>query len=35
MGCYDNPGMEKVGELNLSEHPVGKNVWPTIIPVNV
>lgn len=27
------PGMEKVGELNLSEHPIGKNVWPAIIPV--
>ncbi|MCK4920010.1 MAG: hypothetical protein KAS71_03130 [Bacteroidales bacterium] len=27
------PGMEKVGELNLSEHPVGKNIWPAIIPV--
>ncbi|MCK5278654.1 MAG: hypothetical protein KAK04_08950 [Cyclobacteriaceae bacterium] len=27
------PSMEKIGELNLSEHPVGKNVWPAIIPV--
>ncbi len=27
------PGMEKIGELNLSEHPIGKNVWPAIIPV--
>lgn len=25
--------MDKVGELNLSEHPVGKNVWPEIIPI--
>jgi hypothetical protein len=27
------PGMEKLGELNLSEHPEGKNIWPAIIPV--
>lgn len=27
------PGMEKIGELNLSEHPIGKNIWPAIIPV--
>jgi len=27
------PGLKKVGELNLSEHPVGKNIWPAIIPV--
>jgi len=28
------PEMEKVGELNLSEHPVGKNIWPAILPVS-
>lgn len=33
MEVLSYPGMEKVGELNLSEHPVGKNVWPAIIPV--
>lgn len=27
------PSLKKVGELNLSEHPVGKNVWPAILPV--
>ena len=27
------PSMEKVGELILSEHPVGKNIWPAIIPI--
>jgi hypothetical protein len=27
------PDLKKIGELNLSEHPVGKNVWPAIIPV--
>jgi hypothetical protein len=27
------PGMEKIGELNLSEHSEGKNIWPAIIPV--
>lgn len=27
------PEMEKVGELNLSEHPIGKNIWPAILPV--
>ncbi|KKK86042.1 hypothetical protein LCGC14_2767190, partial [marine sediment metagenome] len=27
------PGMKKIGELNLSEHPDGKNVWPAIIPL--
>lgn len=27
------PGLKKIGELNLSEHPVGKNIWPAIIPV--
>lgn len=27
------PGLKKVGELNLSEHPVGKNIWPAILPV--
>jgi hypothetical protein len=27
------PGMEKIGELNLSDHPVGPNLWPAIIPV--
>ena len=25
--------MKKIGELNLSEHPDGKNVWSAIIPV--
>lgn len=33
MEVLSYPSMEKVGELNLSEHPVGKNVWPAIIPV--
>lgn len=33
MEVLSYPGMEKVGELTLSEHPVGKNVWPAIIPV--
>ncbi len=33
MEVLSYPGMEKIGELNLSEHPVGKNVWPAIIPV--
>ncbi len=33
MEVLSYPEMEKVGELNLSEHPVGKNVWPAIIPV--
>ena len=28
------PGLKKVGELNLSEHPVGKNIWPAIFPVS-
>mgnify|MGYP000253187880 CR=1 FL=1 len=28
------PEMEKVGELKLSEHPVGKNIWPAILPVS-
>jgi hypothetical protein len=27
------PGMVKIGELNLSEHPRGKNIWPAMIPV--
>ena len=27
------PDMEKVGELSLSEHPIGKNIWPAILPV--
>jgi hypothetical protein len=27
------PELEKVGELNLSEHPKGRNLWPVIIPV--
>jgi len=27
------PGLNKVGELNLSEHPIGKNIWPAIIPI--
>jgi len=34
MEVLSYPGMEKVGELNLSEHPVGKNVWPAIIPLS-
>jgi hypothetical protein len=34
MEVLSYPGMEKVGELNLSEHPEGKNVWPAIIPVS-
>jgi hypothetical protein len=33
MEVLSYPGMEKVGELNLSEHPIGKNVWPAIIPI--
>jgi len=33
MEVLSYPGMEKIGELSLSEHPVGKNVWPAIIPV--
>ena len=33
MEVLSYPEMEKVGELNLSEHPVGKNVWPAILPV--
>ena len=33
MEVLSYPGMAKIGELNLSEHPVGKNVWPAIIPV--
>ena len=28
------PDLEKLGELNLSEHPKGKNVWPAIIPIS-
>ena len=28
------PDMEKVGELSLSEHPIGKNIWPAILPVS-
>ncbi len=27
------PDMKKLGELSLSEHPKGKNIWPAIIPV--
>jgi hypothetical protein len=27
------PELEKVGELNLSEHPNGRNVWPVMIPI--
>lgn len=27
------PDLKKIGELNLSEHPVGKNIWPAILPV--
>jgi hypothetical protein len=27
------PELQKVGELNLSGHPNGRNVWPVIIPV--
>ncbi len=27
------PGLKKIGELSLSEHPVGKNIWPAIIPI--
>ena len=27
------PKMEKIGELSLSEHPIGKNIWPAIFPV--
>jgi hypothetical protein len=33
MEVLSYPGMEKIGELNLSEHPEGKNVWPAIIPL--
>ena len=33
MEVLSYPAMEKIGELSLSEHPVGKNVWPAIIPV--
>ena len=28
------PDLKKLGELNLSEHPKGKNVWPAIIPIS-
>ena len=28
------PELEKVGELSLSEHPIGKNIWPAILPVS-
>ena len=27
------PDLEKVGELNLSEHPSGRNMWAVIIPI--
>ena len=27
------PDMVKTGELNLSEHPKGKNIWPAIVPI--
>ncbi len=27
------PEMKKLGELNLSEHPKGKNIWPAILPI--
>ena len=27
------PAMKKLGELNLSEHPKGKNIWPAILPI--
>ncbi len=33
MEVLSYPGMKKIGELSLSEHPVGKNLWPAIIPV--
>jgi len=33
MEVLSYPGMEKIGELHLSEHPVGKNLWPAIIPI--
>ena len=33
MEVLSYPGMKRLGELNLSEHPEGKNVWPAIIPV--
>ena len=28
------PGLKKLGELDLSEHPVGKNIWPAVIPID-
>ena len=28
------PEMKKLGELNLSEHPKGKNIWPAILPIS-
>ena len=34
MEVLSYPEMEKLGELNLSEHPIGKNVWPAILPVS-
>jgi len=34
MEVLSYPGMEKIGELMLSEHPEGKNVWPAIIPIS-
>jgi len=34
MEVLSYPGMEKIGELNLSEYPVGKNVWPAVIPIS-
>ena len=27
------PELQKVGELTLDEHPVGRNVWPVVIPI--
>jgi hypothetical protein len=33
MEVLSYPEMKKIGELNLSEHPDGRNVWPAIIPL--